>query len=296
MSGAIKMCAGELDTEKPKILPHFFSSNSRPIYALFCSPIADSVNPSVLVACHSFGPEHAVANRVLALGVRCAAIHGYPAMSYHARGHGDSGGDPSELTFESLVEDALAAADHARELSGASRVVWLGLRIGGLIAAEAASRCAATAAIALWEPIHRGSDYFRELVRGLMFSAVAQGMKPEGTVSSVLDRVEREGSAEILAWRLESKFYLSARDTDLSNSMAKWAGPTLLAQIQPRRSFSAQNASLIAALQGRGANVTSVRISEEPGWQFPMWRQPWTSSELLDETGAWLDALARNSD
>jgi len=39
------------------------------------------------------------------------------------------------VTFEGLVEDALAAAEYARRVSGASEVVWVAVRFGALVAA-----------------------------------------------------------------------------------------------------------------------------------------------------------------
>ena len=94
----------------------------------------------VIVICHAIGTEHMLTQRIEALGARLAANAGFAAFRYNARAHGDSAGDPRDLTFADLVDDACAAADMARELSGASRIIWIGLRLGCLIAAEAICR------------------------------------------------------------------------------------------------------------------------------------------------------------
>jgi pimeloyl-ACP methyl ester carboxylesterase len=231
-----------------------------------------------------------VPTRMLAMAVRQAAALGYPAMLYHSRGHGDSSGDFAEVTLDGLVEDALSAAACVRERSGARRVIFMGVRFGTMVAATALSQYRDCAGLILWEPVHRGSDYFRQFVRGLLFAAVARGQKLGETADDILKRVERDGRADIHATYLHAKFYLSSREADLAETIQSWHGPTLIAQIQPRLGMSPDNQKLATSLEARGAKVTSVRISEEPGWQF--WRIPWVSTPLLEQTGAWLNALA----
>jgi pimeloyl-ACP methyl ester carboxylesterase len=270
--------------------PLFFSSAGRPLYGFYCPAVALRADPPAIVACHSIGLEHIVPTRMLAMVVRQAAAMGYPAMLYHSRGHGDSSGDFADVTLDGLVEDALNAAACVREQSGAKRVIFMGVRFGTVVAAAALSRHPDSAGLILWEPVHRGADYFRQFVRGLLFAAVARGEKLGQTADDILQRVERDGRADIHGTYLHAKFYMSSRDADLANTMQNWHGPTLLAQIQPRISMSPDNQHLSAALEARGAKVTAVRFTEEPGWQF--WRIPWVSASLLEQTGAWLDALA----
>lgn len=270
--------------------PYFFASDERPLYAFFCPAAKARPDAPAVVACHSVGLEHAVPTRMLALIVREAAALGLPAMLFHSRGHGDSSGDFADVTLDGLVEDAISAADSIRERSGAERVVFLGVRFGTIVAATALSRYPDSAGLALWEPVHRGADYFRQFVRGLLFAAVARGHKLSETADDVLKRVERDGRADIHATYLHSKFYLSSRGVDLSATIKDWRGPTMLAQIQPRMSMTPDNQALIAALEERGARVNALRIAEEPGWQF--WRTPWVSTQVLEQTRAWLDGLA----
>jgi pimeloyl-ACP methyl ester carboxylesterase len=270
--------------------PFFFSSAGHPLYGFYCPPNRPRVDAPAVVACHSVGLEHMVPTRMLALAVREAAALGYPAMLYHSRGHGDSSGDFADVTLDSLVEDALQAAASVREKSGAKRVLFMGVRFGTVVAATALSRYSDSAGLILWEPVHRGNDYFRQFVRGLLFAAVARGQKLGETADDILKRVETEGRADIHATYLHSKFYLSSRDANLSSTISGWNGPTLIAQVQPRMSITPDNQSLAAALEARGSKVTAVRISEEPGWQF--WRIPWVSTPLLEHTRNWLDALA----
>ena len=272
--------------------PLFFPSHGHPLYGMFCRPTEESCKETALIACHGVGLEHAVTSRMMVLAVRQAAEHGYPALVYHSRGHGDSSGDFAELTFESLVEDARSAAEHALQLSGARRVVWLGVRVGALVAAAAAVQHPNSAGLVLWEPPASGADNFHQLLRGLQFSAVARGEKEVPKTNEVLETIERDGRADIHACYFYAKFHHSMRDLKLAKILEQWTGPVFYAQIQARIKLSAGNAGIVAALEQQGCKVTTTRIAEEPGWQFLMWRVPWTSTVLLEDTMRWLDELA----
>src|SRR6516225_2479097 len=96
-------------------LPLFFASASGALYGVFYAPDVGGRQDRVLVFCHSLGIEHMVTQRMEVLGARAAAKAGFTAFRYNSRAHGDSAGDPKDITFTDLVDDACAAADQARE-------------------------------------------------------------------------------------------------------------------------------------------------------------------------------------
>src|SRR5262249_25523593 len=155
--------------------PLFFTSGCHALYGVSCGATTGGRENLVVVFCHSVGIEHMVTQRMEVLGARAATDAGFAAFRYNSRAHGGSGGDPKDTTFTDLVDDACAAADYARQQSGATRVIWVGIRFGCLIAAQAIARRNDTAAVALWEPMHEGVEYFRGAIRTLLFCQVAQG-------------------------------------------------------------------------------------------------------------------------
>jgi alpha/beta superfamily hydrolase len=266
-----------------------FSSADQRLYGAF-NPADRPGNKPVIVFCNSFGAGHFVTVRMEALAARMVARRGYPAFRYHPRGHGDSTGNFSDVTFEGLVEDALSAAEYARRVSGASEVVWVAVRFGTLVAAEAMRRRDYTAALALWEPVHRARDYFRSLLRRVLFHETANGRRPDVTVDDLLLRLEREESVALPGSWLHHAIYRSAIDSDLAGSLEDWSGPTLVAQIQRRSQLSPDNAALVAALERRGSKATFASVADQPEWDGIDSR--WNSDALLDETAGWLDGLA----
>jgi alpha/beta superfamily hydrolase len=268
--------------------PFYFSSAGRPLYGAFHPA---SGKKQALVICHPVGTEHILTQRIEVLGARAAANAGIAAFRYNARAHGDSAGDPRGLTFADLVEDACAAADLARELSGASRIIWLGIRLGGLIAAAAISERDDAAAVAFWEPVHCGADYFHSLLRATFFTQLAKGRRGNGTMEDMVQRLETDGEVPVVAGYAYRALYQSVKDATLQRSL-DWGGNTLIAQVQRRPTLSADNKNLQSKIEQRGGNVTVACIREEPPWSLLTVAKPqWVSEDLLNVTKEWLDGL-----
>ena len=270
--------------------PLFFEGAGRPLYAVHHGARTPRAGAPVVVHCHGLGVEQIALYRVETLAARAAAARGFPAFRWHARGHGDSSGDFSEVTLDGMVDDALAAAAEARRRSGATRVVWVGARFGALVAARALARDPDAAGLALWEPVQRPAEYFRGMLRGLLFSQVAEGRKPDATVDQLLERVASEGRVDVHGYYLHRAVFDSVRDMTLEQALEGWRGPTLLAQIQTRPRLSPANAALAARLAERGARVDIACISEEPGWHFTQ-NPAWECPDLERRTMEWLGTV-----
>jgi pimeloyl-ACP methyl ester carboxylesterase len=268
-----------------------FSSSGLPLYGAFHSAESSGHNDRVLVFCHSLGSEHLVTQRMETLGARIAANTGFPAFRYHSRSHGDSAGDPEGLTFADLIDDACAAADYARELSGASQIIWVGVRFGCLIAAAALARRDDAAALALWEPLHQGGDYFRAALRAAAFCQIAEGKRPAGA-DELLKRLKTGAALPVVGTYIYRALYHGAQDADLSQILRSWSGGTLIAQVQNRPRLSAQNERLRTEIHGRGGKVTVSMIRQEPAWSMLPFSHPqWSSETLLTSTKEWLREL-----
>jgi pimeloyl-ACP methyl ester carboxylesterase len=273
-------------------LPLFFPSGSEVLYGAFYAPLGRDRKDSVLVFAHSLGIEHMVTQRMEVLGARAAAKAGFPVFRYNARGHGDSAGEARDVAFTDLVDDACAAADYARQVSGAARIVWVGVRFGCLIAAEAIARRDDAAALALWEPLHQGGDYFRAAIRTMLFCQVAQGKRSGATVDDQLKRLEADGVLPAVGTYLYNALWRSAHHAHLAGSLKAWAGNTLIAQVQHRPALSASNERVRSEIERRGGKVTVSLIRQEPTWSMlPVVRPQWTSDALLTATKEWLHGL-----
>jgi pimeloyl-ACP methyl ester carboxylesterase len=272
-------------------IPEFFDSAERPVYGVTYMPDSPREGAPVVVHCHSLGVEQLTSYRSEVITARATAARGIPTFRFHSRGHGDSGGDFAAVTLEGMVEDALAAADRARERTRAEGVVFLGVRFGAMVAARAAARRQDVAGIALWEPVKRGEDYFRGMLRTLLLSQLASGRRPDATVDTMMSTVEREGRLDVHGYYLHEAIVRSARAATLEESFVGFRAPVLLVQIQARPALTRAHLALAEGLAAAGASVTTDVVAEEPGWNFvsnPAWR----SADLTRITTEWLDALA----
>ncbi len=273
--------------------PLFFPHAGRPLYGVFHPAETVGGEDRVVVFCHSLGIEHMVTQRMEVLGARAAVQSGLSAFRFNSRGHGDSAGNLQDVTLAALVDDACAAADYARALSGANRIIWVGVRFGCLIAADAMGRRDDAAALALWEPVHKGEDYFRTAARTMALLRVAHGERPDQAIDDPLKSFEANDMLPVVGTYIYQPLYQTAHMADLGRALQQWRGDTLIAQVQQRSALSAKNERLRSAIQQRGGRVTVALVKPEPAWSMlPLSHPQWTSEALLAETKEWLRGLA----
>ena len=79
-------------------------------------------------------------------------------------GTGDSAGAGEEGSVEQWSRDVDTAIDELRDTTSLDRVSLVGLRFGGLLAADVAARRKDLDRVVLWDPIVRGEQYVREML------------------------------------------------------------------------------------------------------------------------------------
>ena len=104
-----------------------------------------------IVICPSTEAEMAQTRRREVLLARSLAARGFAVLRFQYRGSGNSYGHPSSITFSSMLDDVAAAARHLCDASGVSAVGFVGVRLGGIVAAATAGQFGPSA-LALWEP------------------------------------------------------------------------------------------------------------------------------------------------
>lgn len=179
------------------------------------------------------------------------------------------------------------AAIYARNRTGASQIVWVGIRFGALVAANAIRRVTGSTALALWEPALSARDYLLKSMRHVIYSEMSLGERPSLTVDQMNQRLKREGKISLLAFDLYRKFFESAEKADLMDALQYWCGPTMIAQFQKHSRLSRAHNQLRETLVGRGLSVHAL-LHRGPDGTDPWW----TPEEIAQQTGDWLDELA----
>ncbi|MDQ6745221.1 MAG: alpha/beta fold hydrolase, partial [Actinomycetota bacterium] len=114
--------------------------------------------------CPPFGWEDMCSYRARRMWAAELAQAGYATARFDLPGSGDSWGSPHESELvQAWLSSVAGAADWLREVSSASRVVALGIGLGGLLAARALQQGAAMDDLILWGVPARGRTLVREL-------------------------------------------------------------------------------------------------------------------------------------
>jgi len=119
---------------------------------------------AAILLCNPFGEEAMRAHRIYRVLATHLERSGYAVMRFDYGGTGDSMGDGDDVTVTSCVADVAAAAEELRAASGASKLVAIGLRLGGTLAALATSRAGLRLRhLVMWDPVIEGRAYLAEL-------------------------------------------------------------------------------------------------------------------------------------
>jgi pimeloyl-ACP methyl ester carboxylesterase len=116
-----------------------------------------------VILCPPFGWEELWAYRSYVAWANALAGEGYPALRFDLPGTGDSGGSAADIDcFRGWQATISAGASHLRVAVGCTRVVALGVGLGGLLACEALAAGAPIDDLALWAVASSGHLQLRE--------------------------------------------------------------------------------------------------------------------------------------
>ena len=197
---------------------------------------------------------------------RLLASRGIAVQRFHYRGHGNSDGRVDDATFETMRDDAIAAARHLVETTGISRVAFFGTRLGALVAAAAARHFGA-APLALWDPVLDPSQYFRDIFRASKIQALKQGGTSRST-EDPLERLARDGSIDILGYSVTHRLYESGRGRSLIEEVGSEPRSTLVLQLGNDQRLHRGCAELVSRWQGLGFDAEGLSVGQQEAWWF----------------------------
>lgn len=141
-----------------------FGPTDRPLLGALQIPQRLRSRSAAVLLCNPFGEEAARAHRTYRVLATQLERAGYGVLRFDYGGTGDSMGDSHDARLAGWLGDIELAAEELRAASGVRKLVAVGLRLGGTLAALATARGALRLRhLVMWDPVVDGTAYLREL-------------------------------------------------------------------------------------------------------------------------------------
>ena len=224
---------------------------------------------------------------------RKLADHGISVLRFHYRGQGHSDGALSDVTLRSLVADAGLALDHLRLRTGVERIGLVGCRLGGLVAAAAASKMQG-APLALWEPVLRFDSYVREAIRSKMMSSLSGASGDRLSSDALMSYLNDRGSVDVHGYPIFRDLVRSLEGRSLVSELGHTPRAIHLIQISRGPAVRGDLSAVLDEWTRHGLEASLQRVAGEVAWWFRGAGQaregPETSlaTEMVADTVAWM--------
>ncbi len=183
------------------------------VFGVFHTPPPGATPGAAVLICAPWGWDEVASYRSRRLWAERLAASGHPTLRFDLPATGDSAGMPADADrLESWVGATARATEWLRETTGSSRLVAIGLGLGGLLARESLARGARIEEIALWGAPANGRSFVRE---AQAFSRLQAGRRADQGPGSDLP----EG------WLEAGGFVLSAETLDSLRSLDPEVSP-----------------------------------------------------------------------
>jgi hypothetical protein len=243
----------------------FLDTEEGKMFSCLHSPLGEAIGG--LLICPSIHAEFLRNYRREVLVARAMAVAGVTVQRFHYLGTGNSDGEESELTFNTMVRDAVTAANRLKEACGISRLGFLGARFGGLIGASAAARFPG-APLILWQPALLGESYLNEVLRyGAIRSLRISAESGEASIPTT-DELMTNGVIDILGYPIRAALHDSARERNLEEELGNDARALLILQLNRRKELASEWLNIKERLTQKGFRVQASVIQDTKGWWF----------------------------
>ena len=243
---------------------------------LVCSPVYAEFM-------QNYGREIRLARRL--------AEHGVATARFHYRGTGDSAGDASDVTIDSMVADALEMVSLLRSETAVESVDVLGTRLAGHVAAQVAANLG-DARLVLWEPVADVKRYFNEVFRTRRMVGVVAKDGATTSSAAMLEELHRTGRLDVVGYHVHKALFDSVAAAAFDPA---GLSEVLLVQASRTEKVKAAVQKLAGGIDAAGGRSTIAVVPPGEGWwihDYDEERSPEHGRDaerrLLDTTVSWI--------
>jgi exosortase A-associated hydrolase 2 len=173
-----------------------------PVLAIHHVPRMRHARARGVVYLPPFAEEMNRARRMATLQAQALAAAGDGVLILDPYGSGDSGGEFGDARWETWQNDAARAISWMHQ-RGYDSVVLLGLRLGALLALDAARDPAANISrVVLWQPVLRGEQMMTQFLRLRLAAELSSGKKANESTAEIRKALAADAFVEIAGYRL----------------------------------------------------------------------------------------------
>jgi pimeloyl-ACP methyl ester carboxylesterase len=143
--------------------PLFFGTSGRRLFGAYHAAQGARGRSPAVVLCQPFGHEYLRGHRAFRNLAIAIAERGRHVIRFDYFGTGDSAGASDEHTVEQSLADIAAAIEEVKDISEATEVTLVGLRLGATLAMLAASGRRDVDRVILWDPVIAGDAHLDSL-------------------------------------------------------------------------------------------------------------------------------------
>ena len=247
---------------RPAETPLFLDAGGTSLFAVYHERTSGGETPFVF--CHPFAEEKLWTHRVYVTYARQLASAGHPVLRFDYRGNGDSGGEFSESSLDTVLADVGVAIDWLRQATGAPCVNLLGVRLGATIAALTAEARQDVERLILWAPVVDGARYMQELLRVNLTTQMAVHKEIRHDREALVAAMQSGQTVNVDGYEMAYPMFEQVSAVKLAMDEKRHPGPTLIVQIEKQPGRPPGELQTLAATYG---GSTLAAVQEEPFWK-----------------------------
>jgi exosortase A-associated hydrolase 2 len=234
-----------------------------------CAPLG------LVLYIHPFAEEMNKSRRMAALQSRALAQAGFAVLQIDLLGCGDSSGDFGDATWERWVNDVVAGSQwlrdkHPADASKGRAPVWLwGLRVGCLLAVDAAKQMDEPCNFIFWQPPASGKPLLQQFLRLKVAGDMLTGQS-KGVMEGMRQQLAGGSPVEIAGYMLAPGLAFGLEQAALVPPAVSDPAPRVeWFELSTREdaSLSPISAKTVQAWEQAGCRVNSHLVNGPAFWQ-----------------------------